>query len=416
MTVDINLQPQATAWLAHSVLYPHVSRYADHLERGRYAPNTRRVYLCCVAHFALWLTQNEVAIGGIDESTVTRFVSGHLPHCDCPYPVRRGVHDIEAALRQLLQVLRVDGLLPPRVVPAGHIVTELGRFDAFMRDVGGLAAATRAQRCRILGEFLTESFDTRPIVMASIKPTAIRRFVLPGKAGRSAGTIGVMGGAIGCYLRFRAMDGDHIDGLRAAIPRAAHWRLASLPDVLSDAEIAELHSSFDTPFRSWRRAYAMVRCLTDLGLRCADTAGLRLEDIDWVAGTIRLAGTKTRRVDILPLPATTGAAIAAYLRNERPSTLDRALFVRHVAPFDIPLGKGMVRRAVLAAYQRCGWTRTRVHILRHSVASRLLRAGTPMKEIADILRHRSLDTSAIYTKVDLTRLALVALPWPGSVS
>ena len=154
----------------------------------------------------------------------------------------------------------------------------------------------------------------------------------------------------------------------------------------------------------------MVRCLTDLGLRCADTAGLHLEDIDWVAGTIRLAGTKTRRVDILPLPAMTGAAIAAYLQDERPPTLDRALFVRHVAPFDT------VRRAVLAAYRRCGWTRTRVHILRHSVASRLLRAGTPMKEIADILRHRSLDTSAIYTKVDLTRLTSVALPWPGSVS
>jgi integrase/recombinase XerD len=416
MTSVINLQAQTRAWLSNSALHPYVPGYASHLERGRYAPNTQRVYLCCVAHFALWLTQNEVAIGEIDESTVSRFVSGHLPHCDCPYPVRRGVHDIEAALRQLLQVLRGDGTLPSRAVPAGHIVAELARFDDFMRDAGGLAAATREQRCRILGQFLTEAFDTGRIVIASIKPTAIRRFVLPGKVGRSAGTIRVMGGAIGSYLRFRAMDGDHIDGLRAAIPRAAHWRLASFPDVLSDAEITELHSSFDAPFRSWRRAYAMVRCLTDLGLRCADTAGLRLEDIDWVAGTIRLAGTKTRRVDILPLPVTTGAAIAAYLQDERPSTLDRALFVRHVAPFDIPLGKGVVRRAVLAAYQRCGWTRTRVHILRHSVASRLLQAGTPMKEIADILRHRSLDTSAIYTKVGLTRLASVALPWPGSVS
>ena len=73
-----------------------------------------------------------------------------------------------------------------------------------------------------------------------------------------------------------------------------------------------------------------------------------------------------------------------------------------------------VKRAVLAGYRRCGWTRTGVHILRHSVASRLLRAGAPMKEIADILRHRSLDTSAIYAKVDLTKLAAVALPWPGS--
>jgi integrase/recombinase XerD len=197
MTGDINLQAQTRAWLSHSVLHPYVPGYASHLERGRYAPNTRRVYLCCVAHFARWLTQNEVALDAIDESAVTRFVSGHLPHCDCPYPVRRGVHDIEAGLRQLLQMLRGDGTLPPRAVPAGHIVAELARFDAFMRDAGGLAAATREQRRRILGQFLTEAFDTGPSVIASIEPTAIRRFVLPGKASRSAGTIRVMGGAIG---------------------------------------------------------------------------------------------------------------------------------------------------------------------------------------------------------------------------
>ena len=146
MTADINLQPEARAWLAHSVLYPHVSRYADHLERGRYALNTRRVYLCCVAHFALWLTQNEVAIGGIDESTVTRFVSGHLPHCDCPYPVRRGVHDIEAALRQLLQVLRVDGLLPPRVAPGqSHCEWPGGHGSELARGTWAEDRATRGR-------------------------------------------------------------------------------------------------------------------------------------------------------------------------------------------------------------------------------------------------------------------------------
>ena len=160
----------------------------------------------------------------------------------------------------------------------------------------------------------------------------------------------------------------------------------------------------------------MVRCLTDLGLRCSEVIKLRLDDIDWHEGPIRLVGTKTRRADILPLPVTTGSAIAAYLRDERPSTRNRAVFVRHAAPYDKPIEKGVVRRTVLAAYRGCGWKRSQVHILRHSVASRLLRAGTPMKDIADILRHRSLDSSAIYTKVDVNRLALVALLWPGSAS
>jgi integrase/recombinase XerD len=190
----------------------------------------------------------------------------------------------------------------------------------------------------------------------------------------------------------------------------------SLPDVLSDAEIAELHSSFDTPFPSWRRAYAMVRCLTDLGLRCADTAGLRLEDINWAAGTIRVAGTKTRRIDILPLPATTGAAIATYVRDERPPNFGPDPVRSPCRAFRYP---GLQRRGPASSSRGIPAMRLdpdRVHILRHSVASGLLRAGTPMKEIPDILRHRSLDTSAIYTKVDLRRLASVALPWPGSVS
>jgi integrase len=225
-----------------------------------------------------------------------------------------------------------------------------------------------------------------------------------------------MGGALRCYLRFRDLAGDPVGGLIAAIPSAAHWRLATLPDVLSQTEVEQLLKSFDGPLPSAKRAYAMVRCLADLGLRASEAAHLQLDDIDWRAGTLRLAKGKSRRVDILPLPPETGRAIAEYLRTERPLTANRAVFVRHVAPYDEPIAAGVVRRAVREAYRRCGWTRSRVHTLRHSVASRLLQQGTPLKEIADILRHRSLDTSAIYAKVDTNRLAAVALPWPGRAS
>ena len=416
MADEISIQPQPRAWLASSVLEPYVSAYGEHLQRGRYAPNTRRVYLCCVAHFACWLTAERYILSAINEIAISRFVSEHLPDCQCPYPARRVAYEIRAALSHLTQVLRASGAISSDPSPEDHVRRELARFDAHMQDVWGLALNTRYQRCRIVGRFLVEQFASAPIALSMIKATAVRQFVLGKKQGWSAGSIGVMGGAIGCYLRFRGLSGDRVDELQAAIPRASHWRLASLPEVLSEAEIEELLQSFNPPFPSHRRAFAMVRCLTDLGLRCSEVVKLRLEDINWGEGTIRVAGTKTRRIDILPLPDATGTAIAAYLREERPSTLNRAVFVRHVAPFDAPIEKGVVQRAVLAAYRRCGWARSGVHILRHSVASRLLRAGTPMKDIADILRHRSLDTSAIYAKVDLNRLASVALPWPGSAS
>src|ERR1700687_1304646 len=106
MTEKITVQRQPRAWLEQSVLQPYVSGYGAHLCRGRYAPSTRRVYLCCVAHFAHWLTNEGCALGAIDEAAVARFIFEHLPGCDCPYPVRRLAHEISAALARLLEVLR----------------------------------------------------------------------------------------------------------------------------------------------------------------------------------------------------------------------------------------------------------------------------------------------------------------------
>jgi integrase len=415
MSQEIIIQSQPRLWFEGSILQPYGSRYGAHLRCGRYAPSTQRVYLCCVAHFAHWLTGERCDLSAIGEAVVARFLSEHLPACSCPYPVRRLRHELRAALALLLDVLRADGVGAQDPASDTAVAQELARFDRHMRDVWGLADSTRRQRDRIVGEFLHFHFGAQPITMSKISATSVRRFVLGGR-GHSPGSIGVIGGAVGCYLRFRSMSGDRVSELAAAIPRAAHWRLASLPEVLTDVEIDELLQSFDQPFPSHRRGYAMTRCLIDLGLRFSEVVNLRLEDINWADGTISLCGTKGRRTDVLPLPSATGSAIAAYLREERPQTSNRAIFVRHVAPYDEPIQKGVVKRAVLAGYRRCGWTRTGVHILRHSVASRLLRTGAPMKDIADVLRHRSLDTSAIYAKVDLTKLSAVALPWPGSTS
>jgi len=158
----------------------------------------------------------------------------------------------------------------------------------------------------------------------------------------------------------------------------------------------------------------MARCLTDLGLRANEVIHLQLDDLDWREGTLRLAKNKSRRMDILPLPVLTGQAIAEYIKFARPKTQTRILFVRLRAPREEPIATGCVHRTVQQALDRCGLNRSGTHLLRHSVASRLLQAGTSLKEIADILRHRSINTTAIYTKVDLHGLSAVAMPWPGT--
>jgi site-specific recombinase XerD len=417
MEVGLRLQPHTRAWLKQSALDAHVSEYCAYLEVHGYAASTQRVYLCCAAHFAHWMRRERLGLKRLDEDAVARYLAEHLPRCDCPGPVRRLVHENRAALAHLFAALRASGAIAERRKPHGHVESELDRFDAYMRQARGLASNTREQRVAIVRRLLLSGeFGPIPLVPARLSPAGVRRFIVKNMDRWSVSSIHVIAGALRGYLRFRASQGDRVDALLAAIPSVAHWRLATLPEVPSEAEIKQLLQSFDRPFPSSRRAYAMLRCLVDLGLRSSEVVGLHLDDIDWHVGTIRLAKPKSRRVDVLPLPCETGRAISNYLVSERPQSANRAVFIRHVAPYDQPIGTGVVQRTVRAAYRRCGLSHTSVHILRHSVASRLLRAGTPLKEIADVLRHRSLDTSAIYTKIDTARLTAVALPWPGSAA
>jgi site-specific recombinase XerD len=138
-----------------------------------------------------------------------------------------------------------------------------------------------------------------------------------------------------------------------------------------------------------------------------------MDDIDWQAGTVTLRRTKGRREDVMPLPEATGQAIAAYLRDERPKTRHRMVFARHMTPREQLIGPDLVRKTVRQAYARAGLPYTRSHLLRHTMAGRLLAGGASLKEVADVLRHRSLNTTLIYAKLDSGSLVEVALPWPG---
>jgi site-specific recombinase XerD len=150
----------------------------------------------------------------------------------------------------------------------------------------------------------------------------------------------------------------------------------------------------------------------DLGLRCHEVASLQLDDINWRLGIVELHHNKNRQEAQLPLPDTTGRAIVDYLRNGRPATTSRSLFVFHRAPFGHGVANTTVRGAIRRAFSRAGLPWTGTHILRHTMATKMVRNGVTLKEIADILRHGDIDTTQIYTKVHLPELRQVAMPWP----
>lgn len=389
--------------------------YLRRLSDQGYACGTINIYREVISHFDYWLSLRHIDLSRIDEAVISRFLDRHLPVCHCAKRCQRTRHTVRAALLLLLEMMRSAGhIAQARPIDADNIAIELQDFDAYLTDVCGLTPITRYYHVRRVRSFLVKHFKSAPISMREIQCDDVSRFLAHYTRHWTSRSRRIAYGALRSYFRFKALQGEPVAELFSAFPRFACWRLDRLPQVLRVAEIRRFLGAFDRSSVIGRRDYAIARCLVDLGLRAIEVARLRLDDFDWHNATVRIRG-KGQRNDLMPLPEQTGRAIAQYLREGRPATAHRALFARHRAPLDSPITANMVRRIVRnAAVRRKVSPLTHgPHLLRHTAAQRLIRGGVTLKNIADFLRHRSLDTTTIYTKVDLPTLRRVALPWPG---
>lgn len=400
-------------WLTDGPLDSVIPSYIEALHSGRYADRTICAYLGCLAHFSYWLKTKELDLRGIDFSRVRGFLLKHLPACTCPRPCYGTIASSGAALRHLLSVLpreRTTSVADP-------VTVELERFGEYLTNTCGLAPVTRDRRVRDVGAFLVWAFGTQPPVIGQISAEQLDAFFVETSSHLQPASLRVICNALRSYFRYRALLGEPTAGLAAALPRIADWRRATLPKALSEAEVGAFLMAFDCTDPVGLRDYAIARCLLDLGLRGHEVTYLTLESVDWRRATLTIRSTKGKRVQHLPLPVPTGEAIVQYLRQARPpQSTNRALFVRHRAPFDKPLSVPAIRNAMNRAFVRCG-LRDRfcnTHVLRRTTATRLQRSGASVKEIADLLRHQSLDTASTYARVDLEGLRAVALPWSGS--
>jgi site-specific recombinase XerD len=217
------------------------------------------------------------------------------------------------------------------------------------------------------------------------------------------------------FLRYLRWEGIVEVDLDRVVPTLPHWRLQSIPRHLPWAQVRTLIDSVDTSTPLGLRDRAVLLSIATLGLRNQEVRNLKLTEIHWRAGEIRLAETKSRRERALPLQQELGAALAEYVLHGRPRLGVPHVFVRHRAPLG-PItsthGIGdIVRRHLLRA--RIPAPSQGAHMLRHSLATRMVNQGVGVKQIADLLGHASIDSTAIYTKVDMRNLSAVALPFPG---
>lgn len=287
-------------------------------------------------------------------------------------------------------------------------------YDEHLRANRGASDKTRELYGEYVRSFLSATFRRRAVDLATIDRSDILRFVRRCAGRYKPKTMKLVTTSLRSLLSFLTLHGKVDARLVEAVPTLPHWKLAGLPPCLSEEEFRRLLDSFDRKTACGQRGYAMTACMALLGLRADEVARLRLEDVDWRAGVLRVPARKSRRTSLLPLPKKVGQALVAYIRGERPVSGERFIFVRHVHSRGLPLNSRAVRAVVRSAFRRAGVNSPSQgsHILRHTAATRMIRRGATLKEVADVLRHRSILTTAIYTKVDLPALARVAMPWP----
>jgi len=292
-----------TDWLIGSQLAPYVDAFKQYLIGGQYASDTVATYIACMAHFAHWLTISLRDIKQLNEEVIQEFLDGHLPQCNCAWPVRRVRRDLQAALGHLLLILRTNSVIAKRTEGTAPVDIELRRFDKYMNHASGLSPKTRSQYLHIVGCLLIQLFPDQNIDISSITPDNIRRFITgESKDYRTPSSLMMQTSALRGYFRFRAVYGDQVTHLIGVTSYPANWQLASLPKALNNDEVERLLGAIGDPNKSSRRDIAIVHCALDLGLRSAEVAKLGLDDIDWQSATVTLRKTKSQREDVMPLP------------------------------------------------------------------------------------------------------------------
>ena len=278
----------------------------------------------------------------------------------------------------------------------------------------GLAPVTIDNYCWNVEQFLAALPQPTQVSVSLLDAGTVTAFMVEYCRDRNTNSVKSMARSVRSFLRFAHATGRTSVGLWGAVPVSAGWHLASLPRSVPAADLERLLAVAGR----WgftatdRRDYAILLLLARLGLRRGEVAGLRLDDIDWRAGELTVIG-KGDRVERLPLPAGPGEAIAAWLVDGRPECQTRSVFTT-LRPPGRPLSSGAIGHIVGSACQAAGLDRIGAHRLRHTLATAMLRAGAPLSEVGQVLRHRSARSTAIYAKVDEVALRPLAKPWPGS--
>lgn len=386
-----------------------VSRFNEYLTERGYAQRTTVLYLAVADQIIEWCMSTQESMS-LNELFGLSIAEVH-EQSDL---LKSGTH--RAVFRHLRRIHM--NLSDPTYRKPTPVQEEIETYCRYLDQICGLASATLVYRRRIIGEFLSSRFGDGPINTSLFDSQGLMQYVASRVRGYRPGTASVIATALRSYLKFLQFRGDVDPALLFIIPSPPQWRLQGYPNALSDFQVTALMNSFDLSHPAGLRDYAMTLCMLHMGLRAGEVANLALDDLNWRQSILYIRRDKSRTCRELPLLNGFGNALVNYLKRGRPTCTSRKVFVRHTVPVGISMNAENVRGAIRRAYERAGFPRqwTGTHILRHTAATRMLNKGATLKEVADVLGHKSIDTTVIYTKVNITGLQTVSQPWPGALS
>ncbi len=392
---------------AEDPLEPFREGFRRFLVAERYAAVSVEKHLALFSQLSRWLGEQGPAPVGLTVGMTEEFFAARRRR----YSWFKTPRSLVPLLRYLhsIGITPADSTTQPPATAADELVEAYRRY--LERDRGLAAGSIElylGQVCR----FVSTWWPNGDVVMGELDGPAIIALVRREAPRLSVPSAKTLVCALRSFLRFLHAGGLTEQPLAAAVPSVADRRRASIPRNLSPEVVARLVATCDVATAMGRRDAAILKMLARLGLRAGEVAGLRLGDLDWRAGEVIIAG-KGRRVERVPLPCDVGQAIVAYLVDGRPDGGSRGLFLGVDAPHAILSGGG-VKSVVYHACDRAGVGRVGPHRLRHTVATETLRAGGSLGEVAQLLRHRRVETTAIYAKVDFRSLRALAPPWPGA--
>ena len=401
--------PKVLKRLHSGPLGSYIDSFAQILMVQGYQTSTAKHKIRIVADLSRWLEQQGLCVKDLDETTLKEYLL---------YKGRRGsIFKIEPpTLRALLEHLRKTGVVAGsvRVDHDSKRSRIQSGFADYLAQERGLKQVTIDNYLSVARQFLSDQFGTGPIVLNGLHPNDIVRFILRNTETLSVKRAQLIVCSLRSFFRFLYQRGETANDFSPSALTVANWHLSELPKFLEPEQVECLLHSCNQDTLIGQRDYVVLLLLARLGLRAGDVVHMTLDDIDWEAGELIVCG-KSHRQERLPLPQDVGEALVKYLSHGRPRCSSRRVFIRIRAPhkgFSSSVAIcNIVRRALVRAKLNPAFKGS--HLLRHSLATQMLRGGASLAEIGEILRHQRLNTTQIYAKVDQIALRGLAQPWPG---